>query len=82
MRLTSFNDSRRATTARRCRAIRAVRFELGLPKGDADRCGGGSSASPTCRTTPRVRDERCFEAYNIQVAGLERACARPASRRS
>ena len=35
------------------------------------RCGARSSASRTCRPTPRRRDERCYEVYNIQVHGLE-----------
>ena len=32
---------------------------------------GRTSASPTCRSDPAGRNERCEEVYNIQVRGLE-----------
>jgi NAD+ synthase (glutamine-hydrolysing) len=69
MRWTSFGDA--ATLYRdRLAALRRVRFELGVPRGEV----------PLRRNTPRFPfvpheardwDEHCFETYNIQVAGLE-----------
>ena len=57
----------RATSPR----FRRVEFELGIARAARSRCGAGSSASPTSRPTPRRRNERCEEVYNIQVRGLE-----------
>ena len=68
--MTSFNDAHgdhrervRAAAPRRrsSSACRTARSRLER---------AASSASPTCPATPRERDERCYEAYNIQVHGL------------
>ena len=66
--MTSFNDAV-ADHREHVRAIRRVPFEFEVPEGDIP-LDPASSASPTCRAIPRERDERCYEAYNIQVHGL------------
>ncbi len=73
MRMNSFND-----TLRDCRdrvmAIRRIPFDFQAPKGEL----------PLVRTVERfpyvpgevmVRDERCYEVYNIQVHGLMKRMA-------
>ena len=68
MRQTSFNDAV-GDHRTRARAIRRVEFEFRTPRGDigfqrrVDRF-------PYVPSDPAKRDERCFEAYNIQVHGL------------
>jgi NAD+ synthase (glutamine-hydrolysing) len=68
MRMTSFNDSV-VDHREGVRSIRRVRFELVVP----------NEVGPLLRRVERFpyvpsdatkRDERCFEAYNIQVHGL------------
>jgi len=68
MRLTSFQDSV-GDTLDRVRALRRIPFTFEVP----------THASPLRRAVERfpyvpndraVRDERCYEAYNIQVHGL------------
>lgn len=68
MRLTSFNDSV-GEHRERVRAIRRVQFEFKVP---ADELSLMRSVErfPYVPNDPRVRDERCYEAYNIQVHGL------------
>jgi NAD+ synthase (glutamine-hydrolysing) len=70
MRMNSFGDAV-AAYREKVAAFRRVRFELGI---------SGSAVVPLRRTVERfpyvpydaaLRDERCYEAYNIQVAGLE-----------
>ena len=69
MRMTSFNDSV-AHYREKLAAMRRIGFEIGAPPGEV----------PLRRTVlrfpyvphePAERDERCYETYNIQVAGLE-----------
>jgi NAD+ synthase (glutamine-hydrolysing) len=73
MRMNSFSD-----TLRDCRdrvmAIRRISFDFQVPKGE----------TPLLRTVERfpyvpaevmVRDERCYEVYNIQVHGLMKRMA-------
>src|SRR5205085_5572566 len=68
MRMTSFHDSV-ADHRERVREIRRIGFEFQVPEGPigllrkVDRF-------PYVPSDPRVRDERCFEVYNIQVHGL------------
>jgi NAD+ synthase (glutamine-hydrolysing) len=71
MRMTSFNDA--ATEQRdRIRAIRRVPVPFEVPVGP----GGNLPLDrvverfPYVPSDPAVRDERCFETYNIQVQGL------------
>jgi NAD+ synthase (glutamine-hydrolysing) len=68
MRMTSFNDAAGAYRDR-LRELRRIRFAFQVPE----------TASPLMRSVerfpfvpndPRLRDERCYEAYNIQVHGL------------
>ncbi|MEZ4639343.1 MAG: NAD(+) synthase [Caldilineaceae bacterium] len=68
MRMTSFNDAAMAHQET-VRAIRHVPFEFEMPGGEIplDR---EIERFPFVPSDPRVRDERCFEAYNIQVHGL------------
>lgn len=68
MRMSSFNDS--ATDCRdRVQAIRRVDFEFRLPEVpiSLQRAVG---RFPYVPSAARERDQRCFEAYNIQVHGL------------
>lgn len=68
MRLTSFNDGV-GDHRDKVRAMRRVAFDFALPGGryallrDVPRF-------PFVPADPARRDERCFEAYNIQVHGL------------
>ncbi len=68
MRTTSFSD---AITDHldRVRAIRRVPFAFQVPQGDVPLVRQ-LERFPFVPTDPAVLDERCFEAYNIQVHGL------------
>jgi NAD+ synthase (glutamine-hydrolysing) len=68
MRLTSFNDSV-GEHRERVRAIRRVQFEFKVPV-DELALMRSVERFPYVPNDPRVRDERCYEAYNIQVHGL------------
>ena len=68
MRMTSFADSVMRHRAE-VEPIRRVRFELGVPKGSIA-LRRRIERFPYVPHDARVRDHRCFEAYNIQVAGL------------
>ncbi|MFZ4659978.1 MAG: NAD(+) synthase [Caldilineaceae bacterium] len=68
MRMTSFNDSV-SDHRERVRAIRRVRFEFQTPENITGLLRN-VERFPYVPSDPRVRDERCFEAYNIQVHGL------------
>ncbi len=68
MRLTSFNDSV-GEHRERVRAIRRVEFEFETP-GSEISLMRNVERFPYVPNDPRVRDERCYEAYNIQVHGL------------
>src|SRR5438552_2217024 len=68
MRMTSINDS--ATDCReRVQAIRRVPFEFRAPQEEVP-LQRKIARFPYVPSDPRERDERCFEAYNIQVHGL------------
>ena len=69
MRWTSFNDSARAFRDR-IAGFRRVAFEIGVPKGDAP-LRRGVQRFPYVPHDAKQWDERCYETYNIQVAGLE-----------
>lgn len=67
-RLSSFID---CAAAHRTRAqVRGVPFHW-TPPADATRLARAVPREPYVPSDPARRDERCFEAYNIQVAGLE-----------
>lgn len=68
MRMTSFNDSV-SDHRERVRAVRRVRFEFQIPE-NVTGLRRNVERFPYVPSDPRVRDERCFEAYNIQVHGL------------
>lgn len=68
MRATSFNDAI-AEDRERVRAIRRVPFEFGVPEGEVP-LRRPVPRFPYVPSDPRERDERCREAYNIQVQGL------------
>ena len=68
MRMTSFNDSVGAHLER-VRAIRRVTFEFQVPEGEIPLMRQ-VERFPYVPNDPAKRDERCFEAYNIQVHGL------------
>lgn len=67
-RLTSFNDAIHDYRPQ-VQALRRVRFEYEIPVG-ALPLQRHIERFPYVPSAPRVRDERCFEAYNIQVQGL------------
>ena len=73
MRMTSYNDST-GVYLERIRQVRTVPFEFAVP----------AAAIPLVRPVPRfpyvpddpaVLDQRCYEAYNIQVHGLMKRLA-------
>ncbi len=68
MRMTSFNDT---TMAHRetLQAIRKIPFTFELPQ-DETPLRRDVARFPFVPSDPQMRDERCFEAYNIQVHGL------------
>src|SRR5687767_11153515 len=68
MRMTSFSDTV-GDHMERVRAIRRVPFEFAVPEGET-RLLRHVERFPYVPSDPRVRDERCFEVYNIQVHGL------------
>jgi len=69
MRLTSFNDSV-GHYQDRIGSFRRIQFELGMPQGSVP-LRREVARFPYVPGNPKERDERCFEAYNIQVVGLE-----------
>lgn len=68
MRLTSFNDAI-SDYRSQVRALRRVSFEFAVPTG-AIPLQRHVERFPYVPSDPKVRDDRCFEAYNIQVQGL------------
>ncbi len=68
MRMSSFNDSV-ADHRERVRQIRRIEFEFGIPTG-AILLRRPVERFPYVPSDPAERDNRCFEAYNIQVHGL------------
>jgi NAD+ synthase (glutamine-hydrolysing) len=68
MRMTSFHDAA-GDHIERVRAIRRVPFELSVPAGRIP-LQREVERFPYVPSDPAGRDERCYEAYNIQVHGL------------
>jgi NAD+ synthase (glutamine-hydrolysing) len=68
MRMTSFNDAA-AAHREQLRAVRRVPFDFRVPAGQIS-LHRHVERFPYVPSDPRVRDERCYEAYNIQVHGL------------
>jgi len=68
MRLTSFNDSI-GEHRERVRGLRRIPFEFQVPTGDVA-LERRVERFPYVPSNAAERDERCFEAYNIQVHGL------------
>jgi NAD+ synthase (glutamine-hydrolysing) len=68
MRLSSFSDSV-GDYRERLQGMRRIPFELRLPAGKVP-LQRHIERFPYVPSDSRVRDERCFEAYNIQVASL------------
>jgi NAD+ synthase (glutamine-hydrolysing) len=68
MRLTSFNDSA-ADSRERVQSLRHVPFEFRMPEGQIP-LQRKIARFPYVPSDPRERDQRCYEAYNIQVHGL------------
>jgi len=68
MRTTSFNDAA-GECRERVQAIRRIPFEFRVPAGEVP-LRRNVSRFPYVPSDPHARDERCFEAYNIQVHGL------------
>ena len=68
MRLTSFNDAA-GDCRERVDAVRRVRFEFEIPAGEVP-LRRQVARFPYVPSDPRERDQRCYEAYNIQVHGL------------
>jgi NAD+ synthase (glutamine-hydrolysing) len=79
MRTTSFNDSA-SDCAERARALRRITFEFKVP---ARRVPLQRLVQrfPYVPGDPRVRDQRCYEAYNIQVHGLMKRLSSTGSKR-
>jgi NAD+ synthase (glutamine-hydrolysing) len=80
MRMTSFNDSLEDCRDR-VRAIRRVPFEFRVPEGEVP-LRRGIARFPYVPGAPRQRDERCYEAYNIQVHGLMKRLASAGKQRA
>ncbi|HEX6201221.1 MAG TPA: NAD(+) synthase, partial [Thermoanaerobaculia bacterium] len=68
MRMTSFNDAA-GRHRERLRGLRRVAFEVGVPAGRVP-LRRRVERFPFVPEDPARRNERCYEAYNIQVAGL------------
>jgi len=68
MRLTSYNDAIHDYRAQ-VQALRRIPFTFEIPAGTIP-LQRHVERFPYVPSNPRVRDERCFEAYNIQVQGL------------
>ncbi len=68
MRLTSFNDAV-ADHRERVQRVRRIPFEFKVPAGDIP-LRRTVERFPYVPSDPAARDERCYEAYNIQVHAL------------
>jgi NAD+ synthase (glutamine-hydrolysing) len=79
MRTNSFSDS--ATECRdRVQSLRRVAFEFRPPEGRLP-LQRNIARFPYVPSDPRERDERCFEAYNIQVHSLIKRLATTGTKR-
>jgi NAD+ synthase (glutamine-hydrolysing) len=79
MRTTSFNDSA-AECRERVAAVRRIPFEFRVPAG-AIGLQRDVPRFPYVPSDRRERDQRCFEAYNIQVHGLLKRLASTGTKR-
>jgi NAD+ synthase (glutamine-hydrolysing) len=73
MRMNSFNDAA-ADHREQLRAFRPVRFEFQVPDGEIP-LQREVERFPYVPSDPASLDERCYEAYNIQVHGLMKRLA-------
>jgi NAD+ synthase (glutamine-hydrolysing) len=73
MRMTSYNDAL-DECRERVQAVRRVPFEFRGPEGEVP-LRRAVARFPYVPNDPRQRDERCYEAYNIQVHGLTQRLA-------
>ncbi len=73
MRMTSFHDSV-GDHRERVRSVRRIEFEFQIPQGEISFMRR-VERFPYVPNDPAARDERCFEAYNIQVHGLMKRLA-------
>jgi NAD+ synthase (glutamine-hydrolysing) len=73
MRLTSFADSVAAARAQ-VQSLRRIGFEFEVPRPEV-RLARSIPRFPYVPSDARVLDQRCFEAYNIQVHGLMKRLA-------
>jgi NAD+ synthase (glutamine-hydrolysing) len=79
MRTTSFSDS--ASDCReRLAAIRRIPFEFAMPEGEVP-LQRNIVRFPYVPDDPRERNQRCYEAYNIQVHGLLKRLTSTATKR-
>jgi len=67
-RLSSFNDT--VSRWKDSLHFRRIEWEFAPPSGDLPLAHRTVERFPFVPNDPKVRDERCFEAYNIQVHGL------------
>jgi NAD+ synthase (glutamine-hydrolysing) len=79
MRMTSFSDSV-GDCRERLQAMRRVPFEFRVPAGKVA-LQRDVARFPYVPSDPRVRDQRCFEAYNIQVHSLLKRLASTGTKR-
>jgi NAD+ synthase (glutamine-hydrolysing) len=79
MRMTSFNDSVRDCRDR-VEAIRRIQFEFQVPKREVP-LERQVARFPYVPSDLRERDQRCYEAYNIQVHGLIKRLSSTGSKR-
>jgi NAD+ synthase (glutamine-hydrolysing) len=73
MRLTSFNDAV-SNCRERVQAVRRVPFQFQVPKATVP-LRRAIDRFPYVPSDSEAREERCFEAYNIQVHGLMKRLA-------
>jgi len=79
MRSTSFNESA-ADCRERLAAIRRIPFEFQVPAGEVQ-LYRKVARFPYVPSDPRERDQRCYEAYNIQVHSLAKRLSSAGSKR-
>jgi NAD+ synthase (glutamine-hydrolysing) len=79
MRMTSFSDSV-GDCRERLQAIRRVPFAFRVPAGKVA-LRREVARFPYVPSDPRVRDQRCYEAYNIQVHSLLKRLASTGTKR-
>ena len=80
MRMSSFSDSV-GDCRERLQAMRRIPFEFRVPAREGAACSGSIARFPYVPSDARERDQRCFEAYNIQVHGLLKRLASTGTKR-